>query len=108
MTTEKLIPADVTLAAKRGFLRTASQSIATALAGGLTVGIVTNAVAQAQSGDWTPIIVSAAVAVATPLINGAQSYFDIHGRGIPAEYKPVIPPTDAADGTRAELPPALR
>lgn len=86
---EKLIPADAHLAAKRGFIRTTSQSIATALGAGITVSIVTNAFAQAQAGDWTPIVVSAVVAVATPIINGAQSYFSLLSSGIPAEYTPV-------------------
>lgn len=85
----KLIPADAHVAAKRGFLRTTSQSIATALAGGVTIALVTDAVDQAQSGDWIPLVVSIVVAVATPIVNGAQSYFSILGSGIPSDYAPV-------------------
>lgn len=92
---EKLIPANASFAAKRGFIRTWSQSIATALASGLTVGILTDAVDKAQAGDWTALAISAVVAVGSPLVNGAQSFFDILHRGIPADYVPEIPPTPA-------------
>lgn len=88
---DKLIPYDAHRAAKRGFLRTTSQSIASALAGGVTVALVTSAVDQAQAGDWAPLIVSVAVAAVSPFVNGAQSYFSILGSGIPADYSPVPP-----------------
>lgn len=90
---EKLIPADAHLAAKRGFIRTASQSVATALAGGVSIAIVTDAVDKAQAGQWVPLVVAAAVAIATPIINGAQSYFSLIGSGVPAAYAPAEPPT---------------
>lgn len=86
---DKLIPADAHLAAKRGFIRTTSQSIATALGAGLTVGIVTDALDKAQAGDWAPIIVAGSVAILTPVINGAQSYFSLLSSGIPVEYEPA-------------------
>ena len=87
---DPLVPDATVKAAKRGFIRTASQSVATALAGGITV----NAVLAAIDGGTinpTVLIVTAAVAVVTPIINGAQSYFSILGSGIPDDYKaPVI------------------
>jgi hypothetical protein len=92
---DKLIPENAQVAAKRGFIRTASQSIATALAGAVTVAIVTDAVDKAQAGDWVSLAVAAVVAVGTPIVNGAQSYFDILSRGIPEDYKPELPPTPA-------------
>lgn len=92
---DKLIPENAQRAAQRGFIRTASQSIATALAGGVTVAIVTDAVDKAQAGDWLAIIVAAAVAIVTPLANGAQSYFSLLANGIPEDYKPELPPTPA-------------
>jgi hypothetical protein len=101
----KLIPADASFAAKRGFIRTTSQSIATALGAGITVALVGDAVAKAQAGDWLPLAISAGVTVAMPFINGAQSFFDILSRGIPADYAPKLPPVDAADGGPAVLPP---
>jgi len=87
--TDQLVPPAVKVAAKRGFIRTASQSIATALAGGVTVAIVTDAVGKAQAGDWVTLAVAAGVAVVTPIINGAQSYFSIIAKGLPEEYIPA-------------------
>lgn len=84
--TDKIIPANVSLAAKRGFIRTASQSIATALGGGITAA----AVLQVVNGEIPVVaaVVISAVAAATPLINGAAAYFSILGKGIPEEYAP--------------------
>lgn len=86
---DQIIPPAVKLAAKRGFIRTASQSIATALAGGITVALATDAVSKAQAGDWVTLGIAAAVAVGTPLINGAQSYFSIIAKGLPDDYLPA-------------------
>lgn len=105
--TDNLIPADAKLAAKRGFIRTASQSIATALGVGVTVTLVTDAVAKAQAGDWTTLAIAAGVTIITPLVNGAQSYFSILSSGIPADYVPKTPPVDADTHRPAVLPPAL-
>jgi hypothetical protein len=83
------IPPATLKAAKRGFIRTASQSIATALGGGITVNAVL-LVINGGNVDWTVLIVTAAVAVATPVINGAQSYFSILGKGVPEDYTAVV------------------
>lgn len=108
MTTEKLIPANAQLAAKRGFIRTTAQAYGTSLAGGITLALATDAFQQIASGDPWPLVLSGAVAVFSPVLAGAASYFSILARGIPADYTPEIPPTDAEDGTPAELPPHLR
>jgi hypothetical protein len=92
MSDTKLVPANATFAAKRGFIRTTAQSIATALGAGITVALVSDAVDKASAGDWGPLVISAAVTILTPFVNGAQSYFDILSRGIPADYRPELPP----------------
>lgn len=98
---DPIIPNATVKAAKRGFIRTASQSVATALAGGITVNIVLAAIDNGQVNP-TALIVTAAVAIATPFINGLQSYFSIIGSGIPDDYKaPVI-----ADAVKAFEEPA--
>jgi hypothetical protein len=87
---DKLIPADTQRAAKRGFIRTASQSIATSLGGGVTVAALAQ-VANNGNPDWWTIGAGAAVFVLGPVINGAQSYFSILGAGIPEDYAPASP-----------------
>jgi hypothetical protein len=91
MTDTKLVPADASLAAKRGFIRTTAQAYGTALAGGITVAAVSDAFAKAGAGDWVPLIIAAGVTVVSPLIAGAASYFSILSAGIPADYKPAEP-----------------
>lgn len=86
--TEKLIPADAQLAAKRGFVRTTSQAYGTALAGGISttviLGVVTGEV------QLVPLLVTVGVVLASPLIAGAAAFFSILSRGIPGEYEPEI------------------
>lgn len=95
------IPPAVAKAAKRGFIRTASQSIATSLGTGITVGALLTLVNHGQP-DWWTIGAGAAVFVATPVINGAQSYFSILAKGIPEEYvdaaTPSKPPFKEGEG----------
>jgi len=80
-----LIPANTQAAAKRGFIRTAAQSIATALAGGVSATAVLSVVAGEV--ELVPTLIVWGVAVATPFVNGAQSYFSIIGKGIPEDYE---------------------
>lgn len=83
MSKNKLIPADALHAAKQGFIRTASQSLATSftITGGLTI---------AFTGDAAMALgVAAAATVATAALNGAQSFFSILHRGIPEAYAPA-------------------
>lgn len=95
MTSLKLIPADASLAAKRGFIRTTAQAYGTSLAGGLTIAAVTDAFAQVADGNAAPLIIAAVVTLVSPLIAGAASYFSILSRGIPADYESAEPETIA-------------
>jgi len=85
--TDPTIPPAVIKAAKRGFIRTASQSLATSFGTGISVGALATLVNHGQP-DWWTIGAGAAVFILTPLINGAQSYFSILGKGIPEDYQP--------------------
>lgn len=82
--TEKIVPSDVQLAAKRGFIRTTAQAASTALAGGVTSA----GVLQVVSGEIpvSAALVIAGVTVVSPFIAGLASYFSILSKGIPAEY----------------------
>ena len=78
---DRLVPADVTLAAKRGFIRTACQSLASA--------IPTSAVAVGLSGDWLlGVGLGVASAVVTAVLAGAASALSITAKGVPGEYLP--------------------
>jgi hypothetical protein len=107
MTDTKLVPADASLAAKRGFIRTTAQAYGTALAGGITVAAVSDAFTRAAAGDWVPLVIAAGVTLVSPAIAGASSYFSILSAGIPAEYAPELPPRDADTGDAAALPPSV-
>src|SRR5690606_469955 len=74
-----LIPADTHKAAKRGFVRTAAQSLASI--------IPTSAVTISLTQDfWVGAGLGAASAVATAILAGAASYFSILSKGIPEDY----------------------
>lgn len=81
---DTLIPADAKRAASRGFIRTASQSLATGFAvpGGLTLAFTGNAMLALALG--------LAGLAFSAVINGLQSYFSILAKGIPEDYAPVI------------------
>lgn len=95
--TDKLIPADAKLAAKRGFLRTTYQAYAGALAGGITASGIISAI----QGEVDPLVVGVTLGVAlvSPLISGAASYFDIAAKGIPGDYEPRPPFEDSSRAT---------
>ena len=94
-TVVELIPADVKVAAKRGFLRTTAQAYATSMAGGISATAIISLLSNSE--PWLPIIVTWVVALVTPLLSGLASYFSILSRGIPADYQPeetvVEPPS---------------
>lgn len=76
-----LIPADTKLAAKRGFLRTAAQTLSSAIpTAGVTIYL---------TGDFA---IGAAIGALTALVNaalaGAASFLSITAKGIPADYEP--------------------
>lgn len=76
---DQIVPAAVKLAAKRGFIRTATQS--------LSAAIPTSAIAIVLSGDWwLGVGLGVASAVATALMAGAASYLSIISKGVPEEY----------------------
>lgn len=78
----KLIPESTRRAAERGFIRTASQSLATSLVlpAGVTFVFTQDGLLAAGVG--------AAGMVVGALVNGLQSYFSIIGKGIPEDYQP--------------------
>lgn len=77
----KVIPDTTLFAAKRGFVRTFSQSLATSLVipAGVTFAFTQDALLAAAVG------VGGMLVGAT--VNGAQSYFDIISKGVPDEYQ---------------------
>lgn len=79
---DHLIPNDAHRAAVRGFIRTASQSLATSFGGfgGLTYVFTQDALLSAAVGVGG--------AVLSAVVNGAQSYFSILSKGIPEDYAP--------------------
>ena len=82
--TDKLIPANARRAAARGFIRTASQSLATSFIGfgGLTIAL---------TGDGLlALAVGIGGATVTAALNGAQSYFSLLAKGIPEDYAPDL------------------
>lgn len=95
--TDKLIPESASLAAKRGFLRTASQSLATGFG-------VPGALTLILTGDGLlALLVGLAGLVFNALVNGAQSYFSLLSSGIPQDYKPEAAILTDAEGDREEV-----
>ena len=94
-TVVELIPADVKVAAKRGFLRTTAQAYATSMAGGSSATAIISLLTNSE--PWLPRLDTWVVASVTPLLSGLASYFSILSRGIPADYQPeetvVEPPS---------------
>ena len=96
-TPSPLIPPEVHLGAKRAFIRTAYQSLATGLLvpGGLTV---------AFTGDWVLAgLIALGGLILTAVINGLQAYFSWISKGIPEDYRVAAevvtnPVLDVADG----------
>lgn len=76
----QLVPASTKLAAKRGFIRTAAQSLASVIP---TTGVVV-----ALTGDFLLAAgLGATSAVVTAGLAGAASYFSILSKGIPEDYQ---------------------
>lgn len=80
---DNIIPASLKLAAKRGFVRTASQSLATGFA-------VPGALTLVLTGDGLLALgIGLAGLAFSAAVNGAQSALDIISRGIPDDYVPA-------------------
>lgn len=75
----EIVPTATRIAAKRGFVRTAAQS--------LSAAIPTSAIAVTLSGDWAlGLGLGLAGGVVTALLAGAASYLSIISKGVPEEY----------------------
>lgn len=75
----EIIPTATRVAAKRGFVRTAAQS--------LSAAIPTSAIAVTLSGDWAlGLGLGLAGGIVTALLAGAASYLSIISKGVPEEY----------------------
>ncbi len=79
-----VIPEELKVAAKRGFIRTTAQAYATALAGGISTTIILGVVTGTV--ELVPTLITLGVAVVSPLLAGAASYLSIISQGIPEEY----------------------
>lgn len=80
---EKVIPADVVLAAKRGFVRTTAQTYAATIpTGGVSAALLAQAAA-----DPAAFALAAAATLVSPLLAGLASYLSIIGSGVPTEYQ---------------------
>lgn len=89
---DKLIPADAHLAAKRGFIRTTTQALAATIP---TMGVG----GAALSGmDWRVVAWAVGAALLSSVLAGAASYLSIVSKGIPEDYAPALPPKDAETG----------
>lgn len=81
--TNELVPVQTRVAAKRGFIRTAAQSLSSA--------IPTAAIAVTLSGDWAlGLGLGLAGGAVTAVLAGAASYFSILSKGIPEDYAAAL------------------
>ena len=81
--TDRLIPVDATRAATRAGIRTAAQTLASAIPAG---GVV-----LALTGDWwTAALLGSGSAVVSSMLAGAAAYLSILSKGIPEDYAPVV------------------
>ena len=80
----KLIPDALTVAAKRGFIRTTAQAYAATLTTGISASIVLGVVTGAV--ELIPTLITLGISLVAPLLAGAASYLSIISRGIPEEY----------------------
>lgn len=93
--TDRIIPADVHLAAKRGFVRTTFQAYAATLTTSVSASTIVSII-QGEV-DWTVVIVTLALALVSPLAAGLVSYLNISSQGIPGEYQPEV--VEVVEGT---------
>lgn len=81
---EVVIPPEVKIAAKRGFIRTTTQAYATSIpTGGIAV---TTLIATIKDPDWIVIVATVIAVILSPFLAGLASYLDIMSKGIPEEY----------------------
>ncbi len=94
-TSARVIPADVHLAAKRGFVRTLYQGYA----GTLSAGLSATAVLAIVNGevDLTTAIVTAAVVLLGPPVAALAAYLNISSKGIPNDYQDDVVVVEAVE-----------
>lgn len=81
--TEPLVPTATQVAARRGFIRTAAQSLSSA--------IPTSAIAVTLSGDWAlGLGLGLASGAVTAVLAGTASYLSILSKGIPEDYQATV------------------
>lgn len=91
---KNIVPAHVSLAAKRGFVRTATQSLASV--------IPITAIAIPTTGDaLVGVGLGVAGAVVTALLAGAASALSIISNGIPEDYQATPEHPDGDEGFAA-------
>lgn len=92
---EKVIPVSTRLAAKRGFVRTATQSLASV--------IPITAIAIPTTGDaLVGVGLGVAGAVVTALLAGAASALSIISKGIPEDYQAAPEGPSGSEGFAAQ------
>ena len=76
---DAVVPASVKLAARRGFIRTATQSLASV--------IPTGAIAISTTGDWwAGVALGIAGGIVSAVAAGTASFLSIISKGVPGEY----------------------
>ena len=96
---DKIIPESTKVAAKRGFIRTSAQSLASL--------IPTATIAITLSGDWAlGVALGAAGAVVTALLAGTASALSILANGIPADYVEAAVDQFVEERSSLDEPPA--
>lgn len=84
---DKIVPAEVVLAAKRAFARTTAQAYATSLGAGLpSAAAVVAFVEDDNPSKWWLLAVTLGLAAVSPLFAGLSAYLNIVGHGIPQDY----------------------
>ena len=82
MSNRTIVPDEVHVAAKRGFIRTATQSLASVIP---TAAIVIPVTGDALLGTGLAV----AGALVTAVLAGTAAYLSIVSSGIPADYQPA-------------------
>lgn len=81
-----LIPADVKVAAKRGFIRSTYQALAATIpTGGVSAAAIASLI---RDPDPVLFVATGVAALLTPVLAGLASYFSITSNGIPGDYAP--------------------
>lgn len=89
---EETIPANVKIAAKRGFIRTTAQAYAATLTTGISASVVLGIVTGEV--EIVPIAITIGIALVSPLLAGAASALSILSDGIPKDYTATVIDTE--------------